>query len=60
MDDGKNRTTTTITVDDDFKAQLVIEGKRMGLGWTTVLQVLAREALERRSAPPRMPHPSHD
>lgn len=46
----KNRTTTTITVDDDFKDRLVVEGKKMGLGWTTAMQVLAREAIAAREA----------
>lgn len=57
MADDKKSSTTTITVDNDFKADLVDEGKKMGLGWTTVLQVLARERLaEKRS--PRQPMPS--
>lgn len=46
--EAKSKTTTTITVDDDFKARLIDIGTRMGLGWTTVLQVLAREALDAR------------
>jgi hypothetical protein len=40
--------TTTITVDDEFKAKLVSEGGRLGVGWTTALQILARERLEQK------------
>mgnify|MGYP001575744426 CR=1 FL=1 len=47
-EDVKNRTTTTVTVDDDFKERLILEGRAMGIGWTTALQILAREALAAR------------
>ena len=48
MAEPKITSTTTIAVEEDFKKRLVAEAKNMGLGWTTALQVLAREALDRR------------
>lgn len=45
----KRKTTTTISVDDDFKTELTEEGKRNGIPfWTMMMQVLAREGLEAR------------
>ena len=39
---------TTVGVDPEFQEKLAIAAKSMGIGWTTLLVVLAREALARR------------
>lgn len=49
--DGK--TNTSVAVDDKFKAALKEEGMRMGVGWTTMLMVAAREGLAIRAAEER-------
>lgn len=41
---------TTVGVDPEFQVQLEAEAKRVGIGWTTLLVVLAREALAQREA----------
>lgn len=38
----------TVRVDDEFKARLEAEAKRRGIGWTTTLAMLAREALAQK------------
>lgn len=40
--------THTVRVDDEFKARLEAEAKRRGIGWTTTLVMLAREALAQK------------
>lgn len=42
--------TYTVRVDDDFKERITAEAKRNGLGWTTTLVMLAREALALRES----------
>ena len=39
---------TTVGVDPEFQEKLEAEAKRVGVGWTTLLVILAREALAQR------------
>lgn len=45
----KSTTTSTITIEDDFREEVVQEGRRYGItAWTTMLKLLAKEGLEAR------------
>jgi len=39
---------TTVGVDPELRERLEIEAQRFGVGWTTLLVILAREALMQR------------
>lgn len=39
---------TTIGVEPELQVRLENEGKKIGVGWTTMLLILAREALAQR------------
>ena len=41
---------TSVGVDTEFQEKLAVEAKRVGVGWTTLLVILAREALAQREA----------
>jgi hypothetical protein len=43
-------TKTSVVVEDDLETALRAEAKAMGVGWTTALKLLAREALAARKA----------
>lgn len=42
--------TKTVRVDKDLEARLRAEASKVGVGWTTLLIMLAREALAVREA----------
>lgn len=50
---------TTIGIDEELIPEIKAEGKKLGLGWTTMVEVLVREALSARKIP-RTANPSHD
>lgn len=41
---------TTVGVDPELQERLEAEARRVGIGWTTLIVMLAREALAKREA----------
>lgn len=42
------RAKTSFSIEDTLRKEIETEAKRLGIGWTTMLTILAREALDAR------------
>lgn len=47
---GPKKKQTTVGVDPELQERLEAEARRVGIGWTTLIVMLAREALAKREA----------